>query len=333
MPAAASTAIATFPASASGAMSPATPARSSLTSTGLVSSGCGRANARNSRTRRSRRSISLLMMRAIGRRVGRIVAAIEAALEHGELQRRRIERVADLVRQAGGHRPHRGQPLGTEQPAEHLLLVGDVDADRVDGGPVVAPLHLGAAPANLALAAGLDRQVDRARVRRHEAPPVRSEHLGPRVAGDAFELAIPGRDLAGLVEREHEGGDGLDQLAVHRLGAFELCAQPLALAIESGLLEGPTGRVEQIRRRDGLENVGERRAAHGGDRALDRRVAGHHHRLQERRARAQRRRAETCRPRRGAARRSARRRSRARPRGRARSPGRARSSSRRRGCR
>ena len=91
------------------------------------------------------------------------------------------------------------------------------------------------------------------------------------------------------------------------------------LAIERRLLERAPGRVEQIGRRDRLENVGERRAPHGGDGALDRRVAGHHHRLQEGRAGAQRRRAATCRRRRAAARRSARRRSRARRPARARS--------------
>jgi hypothetical protein len=63
------------------------------------------------------------------------------------------------------------------------------------------------------------------------------------VAGDAFKLAVPGRQPSHLVHRQHERRHGLDQLAVPLLGAFQLAPQALAFAVEGRLIERAPGRV------------------------------------------------------------------------------------------
>jgi hypothetical protein len=73
---------------------------------------------------------------------GSRIPPIQPALEQRQLQRRRVERVPHLVRQAGRQRPDCRQPLGAQQAAQDLVLVGDVDADRVGGDLVVPALDL-----------------------------------------------------------------------------------------------------------------------------------------------------------------------------------------------
>ena len=72
------------------------------------------------------------------------------------------------------------------------------------------------------------------------------------------------------------------------LRAFEVEPQTLPFPIEPRLLERPPDRVQQVRRRNGLEHVGEGVAAHGRDRAFERGVSRDQHQLDERRARAER---------------------------------------------
>ena len=60
------------------------------------------------------------------------LAAIQSALENRQLKSRRVEGISDLVRQPRRHRTDRGQTLRAQRAEQHLLLVGHVDAHRVD---------------------------------------------------------------------------------------------------------------------------------------------------------------------------------------------------------
>jgi hypothetical protein len=61
------------------------------------------------------------------------------------------ERVADLVRDPGGHLADEGQPLGPEQPRPQRLLVGDVaqelEQDRLAVGRRFVARRAGEEPA------------------------------------------------------------------------------------------------------------------------------------------------------------------------------------------
>ena len=58
-------------------------------------------------------------------RRGRLGSALEAALEHRQLQRGGVERVLDLVRQTGGQRADGGQLLGALRPSPELAPLLD----------------------------------------------------------------------------------------------------------------------------------------------------------------------------------------------------------------
>ena len=180
--------------------------------------------------------------------------------------------------------------------------------DRVDDPLAVTCRDLGTIPAHPARRPRFDRQIAGSLVLAHQVAPCGPQHLAAGQAGDAFELAVPGRDPALFVEGQHESRDRLDQLAVAQLGPLELGAQALALAVEPRVLHRPAHGVEQVGGRNRFEHVGE-----GGflarPRSPLRRSRCRSPSPTRRTANASAAvRAATCRPRRGAGRRSGRRR-------------------------
>ena len=216
--------------------------------------------------------------------------------------------------------PPPGARLGASGAASPRSL-GDVDADRVDHDARPPPRTTSArfqrtkrAPPRLEQQVGRGRRSAPTR-----SPPAAPDHLARVIPGHAFEPVIPSRDAPVVIEREHEGRHRLDQLAVAFFGVFQVEAQAFALSVEPRLVERAANGVEQIRGRHRFEHVGERVAAHGGDRAFQRRIP----RDQDAAARTATTRATESvaksRHRRGAERRSVRRRSDAPARARARS--------------
>ena len=68
---------------------------------------------------------------------GRLVSGLSSfqpTLEDGELKRRGVQGIANLVGQPGGQGPDRRQTFRPHGPQQHLLLVRHVDSDRVDQG-------------------------------------------------------------------------------------------------------------------------------------------------------------------------------------------------------
>ena len=240
-------------------------------------------------------------------------------------KRRRVERVAHLVRQAGRQRPDGGQPLGAQRAAQHLLLARHVDA-RPRRPAARRPLPGTSARLQRTLRTPpplTGRSCGRPSAATSARPSVPS--ISARLkAGHLLEQAVPGRDAPVTVQRDDERRHRFDQLAVAALGPLQIQAQPFALVVEPRLIQRPANGVQQVGRRHRLQHVGERVAAHGGDRAFQRRVSGHQDQLHVRRTRRAAAPAATCRRRRAAGRRSARRRSRAPPRSPARTCGRAR---------
>ena len=132
--------------------------------------------------------------------LARGVAFFDPSLEQRELQRRGVERVSHLVREARGHRADSRQSLRAQRAAQHLLFARDVDADEVGRDRAASVGRLRAMPFDLAGRAVLDRQTVRAPVATDEIAAGPAHHLGAAESGDLLQPAVPGRDAAARVQ-------------------------------------------------------------------------------------------------------------------------------------
>ena len=135
-----------------------------------------------------------LLLHQPGHRLDRVladVAPIQAPAQDLQLQGGRVERVAHLMGQPGGQRPHRRQPLRPQRPPQHLLLAGHVGADGVTPGlSALGHGHAGPLPAHQQLArrcwsAGGGRRRCRSAPRPACPASGRAESRSPLPAGDS----------------------------------------------------------------------------------------------------------------------------------------------------